>query len=191
MANWFLQPFLAPGMIPTDVFPAPVLHGISLPNPQVWASDHSVHLFQIHNEDKDSSLYLKRMLRTWAARAWEEDWKSTKSPQSREWQIQKKEKEKEKKTYKTALLQRLEDTAQMPYALKLHTFFFHICSRALQCWQLRVKHESISSLTKAIIIRQDPESWGHRKESANKPGWPTKEEEPHNWDKEALRKPMN
>lgn len=43
-------------MITTAVLPAPVLHGDSLPKPQMWASDHSgsirAHLFQIHNEDK-------------------------------------------------------------------------------------------------------------------------------------------
>lgn len=76
MVDGIWPPFLAPAMITTDVLPAPVLHGISLPEPQMWAPDHSgsvrAHPFQIHSGDKDSSLGLKCMPGMWAARVWED-----------------------------------------------------------------------------------------------------------------------
>lgn len=56
---------------------------------------------------------------------------------------------------------------KVPSALKLH-FLFTFAQE-----HYRGTHQSISSLAKAIIIRQDRDSWGHRKKSANKPGWST------------------
>lgn len=163
MAKWIRQPFLAATMFPTAAPPAPVLRGDSLPEPQMWASDHSgsirVHLFQIHNEDKDPRLGLKYMLEMWEAR------KRTESPWSKEWQIQKnlpKQYAPETGRHWVQI-----PFPKVPSALKLH----FLLSFAQEHY--RGTHQSISSLAKAIIIRQDRDSWGHRKKSANKPGWST------------------
>lgn len=92
MVDWIWLPFLAPTMITTDVLSAPVLHGISLPEPQMWASDHSgsirAHPFQIHSGDKDSSLGLKCMPGMWAARVWE-DQRRTKNTGGSKWDAEK------------------------------------------------------------------------------------------------------
>jgi hypothetical protein len=125
------------------------------------ASDHSgsirVHLFQIHNKDKDPSLGLKCMLEV-----------RTESTRSKEWQIQKTLPDgiaSEAWTHWEYL-----PFPKVPYALcpQVTHFPFTFAQE-----HDRGTHESISSLANAIIIRQDRDSWGHRKKSANKPGWST------------------
>lgn len=176
MVDWIWPSFLVPTMIATDVLPAPVLHGISLPEPQMWASDHSGSIrgqpFQIHSGDKDSSLGLKCMPGMWAARVWE-DQRRMKNTGGSEWDA-------ENPTNSAAPGPLGHGTTpSLPIPLRPYapcpsvTHSFYICSRALQRLQYRVIHKSISSLTKAII-RKDRESEGHRQKSANKPGWSMK-----------------
>lgn len=176
MVDGIWPPFLAPTMITTDVLPAPVLHGISLPEPQMWASDHSgsirAHPFQIHSGDKDSSLGLKCMPGMWAARVWE-DQRRMKNTGGSEWDAESPTRQCCSCASRTRHSPFFAHSSEALCPCPSVTHSFYICSRALQCLQCRVIHKSISSLTKAII-RQDWESEGHRQKSANKPGWSMK-----------------
>lgn len=160
MVEWIWPPFLAPTMITTDMLPAPVLHGISLPEPQMWASDHSgsirAHPFQILSGDKDSSLGLKCMPGMWAARVWE-DQRRMKNTGGSEWDAEKPTRQRcswDSRTRPSPFLAHPSE-GPTPLALQL-TLFLHLL-KSIQRLQCRVMHKSISSLTKAII-RQDRES---------------------------------
>lgn len=170
-------------MITTAVLPAPVLHGDSLPKPQMWASDHSgsirAHLFQIHNEDKKSP-----------ALVWSICWKCGQPGKER--RVQEARNDRSRKIHQTTLIRDLKTLgvslfpqgALCPVPLS-YTLSFYICSRSSQ------RHTRKHSLPGQSNHHQtSPRQQRPQKEKCKQARVVLAKRRNHeNGDKEALRKP--